>query len=249
MLYALVDGSKSKAMPGLHGLCPDCKAMMIAKCGEINVWHWAHESMNSCQSAMESDWHRFWKECAASWRCEVPIENHRADIIACNGQIIELQHSQLPPEIVREREEFYRDMLWLIDASQFINNIIFDRKLNGFSFRWRHSRKWMKNITRDLVFDFGVYPEILLKDYSFHETIYCGPDIGETTRTGSTAIQFSDSNLFWVKYFYDDSCDGYGYWINRDKFMSMLFGFPEELPAITRLSQTLSSQSSIPTLQ
>jgi competence CoiA-like predicted nuclease len=44
LLFATVGGTpKVRATPGARASCPFCARFMIAKCGEINVWHWAHE--------------------------------------------------------------------------------------------------------------------------------------------------------------------------------------------------------------
>ena len=44
MLYAL--NSKKKkiaAKPDTIGYCPECKQVMIPKCGLRKIWHWAHK--------------------------------------------------------------------------------------------------------------------------------------------------------------------------------------------------------------
>ncbi|MBL7893856.1 MAG: hypothetical protein JNK50_01090 [Bacteroidia bacterium] len=37
---------------------------MLAKCGTINIWHWAHEAIENCDDwyEPETQWHRDWKE-------------------------------------------------------------------------------------------------------------------------------------------------------------------------------------------
>lgn len=62
MLYALEDGEHRTARPQRGGKCPGCSGDLIAKCGEINAWHWAHRA-NDCDPwhEPESEWHIGWK--------------------------------------------------------------------------------------------------------------------------------------------------------------------------------------------
>src|SRR4029450_10582789 len=40
--FAIVEGERRGAQRGLSGKCPLCDDAMIAKCGEVGVWQWAH---------------------------------------------------------------------------------------------------------------------------------------------------------------------------------------------------------------
>lgn len=42
MQYALIDGKRREPHPGETGTCPICGHDVIARCGEINVWHWGN---------------------------------------------------------------------------------------------------------------------------------------------------------------------------------------------------------------
>src|SRR4051812_12757131 len=78
MKFALVAGERREAQPGLSGICEGCTAAMIAKCGTLKVWHWAHRSAVVCDHWWESEtaWHRGWKNLfPESWQEFV----HRAD--------------------------------------------------------------------------------------------------------------------------------------------------------------------------
>jgi hypothetical protein len=100
---------------------------MIAKCGPIVAWHWAHAVGGDCEpwSEPESAWHLAWKERFVDAGCqvEVPIvrdgERHRADVVLPGGRVVELQHGYLKPDAIWEREAFYRDVVWLYDADRF----------------------------------------------------------------------------------------------------------------------------------
>jgi competence protein CoiA len=40
--FALVDGERREARPGLSGKCDYCEQAMVPKCGRLRVWHWSH---------------------------------------------------------------------------------------------------------------------------------------------------------------------------------------------------------------
>lgn len=125
MLYANdKHGNKVKATPHGEALCPLCSSEMIAKCGDVKIWHWAHRSMADCDAwgESETEWHLEWKSHLPVSNVEVVIEKngvkHRADIITPGGIVLELQHSPLSTEVVLEREQFYRRMIWLFDVQE-----------------------------------------------------------------------------------------------------------------------------------
>jgi competence protein CoiA len=63
MKFALVEGERREAKPGLSGKCPVYGHAMIAKCGEHRVHHWAHQANCTCDHwwKPETEWHRDWK--------------------------------------------------------------------------------------------------------------------------------------------------------------------------------------------
>lgn len=108
------------AEPDARATCVDCLETLVSKCGEINRWHWAHEASASLcvgESGQESAWHVAWKQWAANTigaPTEVKHGRHRADIVALDGQIIELQSDYLDARKIREREDTYGDRLtWI----------------------------------------------------------------------------------------------------------------------------------------
>jgi hypothetical protein len=56
MLFAIVNGAKVEAKPQSNGVCPLCERTVFSKCGEINVWHWAHHKDDSCDKAHDKDY-------------------------------------------------------------------------------------------------------------------------------------------------------------------------------------------------
>lgn len=148
MNYACKDnGVRIEPTPGARATCPSCKSTVIAKCGSINVWHWAHEADADCDrwSEPETVWHRSWKACFSPSEQEVVMGPHRADICTRSGRVIELQHSTISAEEIRERESFYgHGMVWVIDASPFQDNLTLRRLHGDTRFSWRWFRKsWL----------------------------------------------------------------------------------------------------------
>jgi hypothetical protein len=125
MKFALVEGERREAQPGLSGKCPDCGNAVIAKCGELRlrVWHWAHWKTHDCDrwSEPETEWHRAWKNHFPEYWQEIshPSENgetHRADVKTDRGMVLEFQHSFLRRDERVAREKFYQKMVWVVDG-------------------------------------------------------------------------------------------------------------------------------------
>lgn len=125
MKYALVNGQRQEAQPGLPGKCPNCDRSMVAKCGEIKIWHWAHLEKRICDHwwENETEWHRTWKEhFPADWQ-EIPHSSgcgkkHIADVKTDQGWVLEFQHSYLNPVERRARDSFYPKLIWLVDGAR-----------------------------------------------------------------------------------------------------------------------------------
>jgi len=119
MLYAFVDGKKNLATPGARAVCSMCDGEVIAKCGKINIWHWAHKT-TECDTWAEGEsaWHLAWKSMWPEHLVEQTIRKngvlHRADILQEDGTVIELQNSSISVDEIREREAFYDKMMWIL---------------------------------------------------------------------------------------------------------------------------------------
>jgi hypothetical protein len=130
MKYALVDGVKQEPAPKLKGVCCNCGAIMQSKCGTRKVWHWAHVTLQHCDSWWESEteWHRLWKGYFPCQNQEVihfddaTGEKHIADVKTNNGMVIEIQNSPI-------REHFYGKMMWIINGEKFKNSFMILGKL------------------------------------------------------------------------------------------------------------------------
>jgi competence protein CoiA len=124
MKLALVNGVKVEANPQLKGVCICCASEVVAKCGKINIWHWAHKSKIHCDSWWEREtaWHRQWKnQFPVDWQEIVHTEKktgekHIADVKNPFGLVLEFQHSIINDDERVSRENFYKPMIWVVDG-------------------------------------------------------------------------------------------------------------------------------------
>lgn len=113
-----------------EGTCFVCGRQVIARCGEKNVWHWAHKTEQACDPWWENEtaWHRGWKSrFPEATREKVHFdketgEKHVADLKTATGLFIELQHSSISATELRSREQFYTRMMWIVDSEPFKSN-------------------------------------------------------------------------------------------------------------------------------
>jgi competence protein CoiA len=124
MKYAIVNNIKAEAIKGVIGTCPNCRAELIAKCGNIKIHHWSHKRLNNCDNWWETEtaWHRNWKNnYPVDWQ-EISMkdsksgEKHIADILTGDNLVIEFQHSFINSTERQSREVFYKNMVWVIDG-------------------------------------------------------------------------------------------------------------------------------------
>ena len=138
MKFALVNGQRQEAQPNLSGKCQAFGHPMIARCGEVRIWHWAHKRGHQCDTwwENETEWHRDWKNrFTTDWQ-EVPArdetgELHIADIKTPYGLVIEFQHSAIKPDEVEKRTIFYGQVIWIIDGRRRPTDLIqYERMLS-----------------------------------------------------------------------------------------------------------------------
>lgn len=172
MKFALVDDNKIEATKGAKGICAGCGSELIAKCGDIKLHHWSHKGSRNCDPwwENETEWHRSWKnnfpqdwqECIL--RDEQTNEKHIADVRTSHGLVIEFQHSKIETQERSSRENFYVDMVWVVDGTRlkgdyprFLNGEILNTTTNGVRFveapeKCFHS-SWLES-TVPVIFDF-----------------------------------------------------------------------------------------------
>lgn len=103
----------------------------------------------------ESAWHLAWKSVFPVDGTEVVIGNHRADVVLADGMVLELQNSTISVGEIAERESFYRNMAWIVNAEPFIDNLCI-RVRDGFhSFRWKWPRPCWSYAKRPIYLDLG----------------------------------------------------------------------------------------------
>lgn len=137
MQFANVNGVKSHPAPSLKGLCYCCGSEVISKCGNFNIWHWAHKNLKHCDNwwEPETEWHRNWKsKFPNEWQEIILIdesanEKHIADVRTINNLVIEFQHSHINPDERISRENFYKNMIWVVDGTRLKRD--FPRFLKG----------------------------------------------------------------------------------------------------------------------
>lgn len=199
MFLARRDGVISEPEPAGRAVCPSCGATVLAKCGEINAWHWAHESLAECDpwAEGESEWHLGWKRRVRHDCCEVVKGRHRADIVGNGGLVVELQHSAIDPATIREREIFYGRMVWVFDAEQFASNIEFRATTKGYeTFRWRHARKSQAECKSPMFWDFGPDWEGWIDN---DQRLFQVKKLGDESPVGGWGVWVSES-AFLLKY-------------------------------------------------
>lgn len=162
-------GQLALATPNIAGRCPQCDAPVRPKCGSLVVWHWAHHARADCDvwSEPESQWHRDWKLAVPMDRREVVIGPHRADMVAADGTVVELQHSTISTATIEERERFYGNMRWVFDVADCADRltVVTDwpgHDVNYARLRWARARKHVAWTRKPTYLDWGSDELLLL---------------------------------------------------------------------------------------
>lgn len=163
MQFAERDNKRITASPGEKGTCPLCQQEMIAKCGDIKIWHWAHKSLDICDEFKEpeTEWHRKWKEHFSEKQREVIIKKgndyHIADIKNQHEMVIEFQNSPISFDDIRKRESFYTPsvypnrMLWVFNCKDSVDKM--ERTASGI--RWYAPKRNWKYCRQPVYLDCG----------------------------------------------------------------------------------------------
>jgi hypothetical protein len=203
MKFALANGQRQEAQPNLSGECLYCGRPMVARCGEVRVWHWAHKGHHLCDPWQENEtkWHRAWKDqFPADWQEVVHHaedgERHIADVKTGDGWLMEFQHSYIRPDERRSREAFYQSLIWVVDGARRKGDIA------------QFSRAWDKGESPDPLSSKRriLSPEgALLRDWA-----------------GSRAhvfFDFGDARLLWWLFPESDDIRAYVQHISRAQFL------------------------------
>jgi len=150
---------------GQKGSCLDCGLDVVAKCGEVNVWHWSHFVNNlnpeKCRYSKnyenESKWHLDWKFEFPEKLNEVPIIKNGIKKIADvskNGKVIEFQNSDIDIDEINLRENHYGDMIWVLNGLERGRFYIND-KGRYHSFSWKNRAKHFDFMKKPICVDIG----------------------------------------------------------------------------------------------
>lgn len=159
MRFALVNNERAEASPKSKGTCPGCDQPVTSKCGKQRIWHWAHDAKKVCDQwwETETNWHRSWKDnFPREWQEKIQHdvvsgEKHIADICTAYELVIEFQHSHIDPLERVARENFYGNMIWVVDGSRLKrDHPRFVKGKNGF--RGTHAKGFFLSLFPDECF-------------------------------------------------------------------------------------------------
>lgn len=168
MIWAIQNNQRVTATPNQKAICPICKAEVTSKCGSIKVWHWSHITAEDCDSWSEGEtgWHIGWKNEFSKEHQEVIIGKHRADIKTQSGKVIELQNSPISAEDIQIREEYYNNMIWVLNGYSLWQGFEERPKNNNLiTFRWKHPAKSWWNAKKPIYLDLGNHIILIKKIY------------------------------------------------------------------------------------
>lgn len=233
MLFAIVNREKIEATPKTIGICPLCDHKVFSKCGEINVWHWAHNKDENCDSwyEPETEWHKNWKLIFGKNNCEIVISQnnvrHIADIRTQDNVIIELQNSPIQKPIIRKREVFYGErMIWIINGKHFKDKFTISASKTD---QFLHDDLEYFRIHSPLSSEYGDRYKKLPKDEFEFTWSWCRKSWNEVQR--NVFIDFGDEYLFWVKNGMGTG-SGNGKKVLKEKFLIKYGGEIELLPSL-----------------
>lgn len=132
MKYAKADGKNTEATPKARAVCLCCGETLISKCGSVKIWHWSHFPKRHCDKwwENETEWHRNWKNLFPRENQEVVLfdevtgEKHIADVKTKDGLVIELQNSPMTESELVSRENFYKNMVWVVNGTNFLKQFV-----------------------------------------------------------------------------------------------------------------------------
>lgn len=92
---------------------------LVAKRGKKNQWHFSHQNKSddsSCPCSKEKgEWHCWHQNRIKKNHIEIYFEKgkHIADCVNKSGVVIEFQKSVIPKSTITEREDYYKNMIWV----------------------------------------------------------------------------------------------------------------------------------------
>lgn len=127
-LRALCDGQLvAPTQTGQRATCDDCGHDMSARVGRTVIPYWAHLPGQDRDCAATdrdylSPWHLAWQSLAPPEHREVRWGPRRGDVLLPDGTCLEVQHSPMPAQEIRDRTDFWVSetggITWIFDATQ-----------------------------------------------------------------------------------------------------------------------------------
>ncbi len=183
MLLAKLDDILISAEPNTRAICPHCNQIVISKCGDVNVWHWAHLEKCIFETEGETAWHFLWKQISISFglQTEFGFYRHITDAADHKNKICyEFQYSPISRLEIIDRVIHYKSngyiTKWIFDYKQ---KYIDDQLLLTFVDNnvVKFQQKWAKRTIIDvfegksilygiIYFDVGDYKILVKKLYN-----------------------------------------------------------------------------------
>lgn len=150
---------------GQKELCPVCNAIVTGKIYREKQNHFAHLPDENCSlsNGLISDWHLSWQSLFEVTEYRFPELGLRADVLFRNGLVLELQHSNISYEELRNRENGYKKMIWLFDATNFDSEKFY---MDDFIY-WHYPNKNWLCYTKPAFFQVNEYTIIQFTNMKF----------------------------------------------------------------------------------
>lgn len=112
---------------GQRATCDECGHDMSARVGRTVIPYWAHLPGRERECAADdrdymSPWHLAWQSLAPPEHREVRWGPRRGDVLLPDGTCLEVQHSPMPAQEIRDRTDFWVSetggITWIFDATQ-----------------------------------------------------------------------------------------------------------------------------------
>jgi hypothetical protein len=131
MLYNAQRQHVADWSPGEISTCPECQQSLLARRGDIVVWHWAHHAHPGSHPPcfhQETAWHLAWKaayDALPGWTVEQSIQGFRADAAnLASGSVREFVHCLSP--YYRTKHHCFAalrlDVRWIFDGDVFTSS-------------------------------------------------------------------------------------------------------------------------------
>lgn len=170
---------------------------LTPKKGNIMTHHYAHQVNTTCKHQNKTEWHLRWQ--SLSFQTEVrfhtsstslpstslpstssstslsAIQNTEsklkiADIISKENRVIEIQHSPIKEDEVKERENTYGDMIWIFDVRNSVTGTEFICRCEKYCLI-KPNKRYLFYSTKETYFDCGKY--LLKKKERLGKYILC----------------------------------------------------------------------------